>query len=133
MDYAALRTLIETHPSHAATSDSDMLTWLDDDTAVAYLRETMPANEIMDIVLTNLAEWTAISADEKQIVDMIMSHNDPVPVLTGTNTRTTLAAVLGANTQTALGVAQAATKSRAVDAGFNRQLSTDHIAHARTF
>ena len=132
MDYGVLRTLIETHPTHGATSDPDMLIWVNDETAVAYLRDTMPPSEIMDIILTNLTEWGAQTVDEKQIVDMIMSHNDPVPVTVGTNTRTTLQAVLGTDTKAALGAAQADTKSRAADVGLTG-VALDHIIHARTY
>jgi hypothetical protein len=132
MDFATLRTLIETHPTHAATSDEDMVLWVDDEVVVRD-RATMPANDIMDTILSNTVEWTAMTADEKQIMDMILSHSDPVPVAVGDRTRTVMVAILGTNTKADLAAKIPETVSRAVDVGITQTIAAGHIAHARTF
>ena len=65
MDFAALRTLIETHPTHAATSDVDMITWLTDPTAVARDKTHLPNSEIQDIALAETTEWNALTDPER--------------------------------------------------------------------
>lgn len=118
MDYAALRTLIETHPTHGATSDEDMLIWLNDATGVTRDRVTLPATEIMESILSNTTEWLAMSADEREITDMIMKHYVDVPVQTGTRTRTVLVAILGTTTKAELAGKIPESVSRADDGGF---------------
>ena len=133
MDYAALRALIETHPTHAATSDADMVTWLEDDTAVSRDRTHIPSVEIQNICLSDNVEWLALTDAGRETVGQILIIQDPVPVTTGTPTRDTLQAILGTNTKAALGAALPETVSRLDNAGITETISADHIAHARTF
>lgn len=133
MDYAALRTLIETHPTHAATSDADMLVWVTDDTAVSRDRTTLPNSLIQDIALSETTEWNALTDAERATFGQIIAIRPDVPVTVGTPTRTALQAILGTNTKVALGAALPETVSRAVDAGITETISIDHITHARTY
>ena len=133
MDFAALRTLIETHPTHAATSDVDMITWLTDPTAVARDKTHLPNSEIQDIALAQTAEWNALTDPERATFGQIIAVRTSVPVTVGTPTRTALQAILGTNTKAALGAALPETVSRAVDAGITETIAEGLVAYARSF
>ena len=131
MNFTTLRTLIETHPDHATTTDAALAAWANEvivDRAVT----TLDASEVLDVILSNTSEWLAMTADERQMVSLILSTYDQVPVATGTNPRTVLQAVLGTATKTELGTRLTKTVSRAADAGLS-QVAEGHVAYARNF
>jgi hypothetical protein len=105
MDYAALRALIETHPSHGTTSDSDMVIWLTDDTAVTRSQTHLANSEIQDIALSETAEWNALTDAERATFGQIIAIREQVPVEVGTPTRATLQDILGTQTKITLGQA----------------------------
>jgi len=133
MDYAALRTLIETHATHAVTSDADMLIWLTDATAVTRNRATLPNSEIQDIALAETTEWNALTDPERATFGQIIAIRPDVPVEVGTPTRTSLQAILGTNTKIALGAALPEDVSRLNDAGLGTTVAEGEVAYARTF
>ena len=133
MDYAALRTLIETHPTHGATSDPDMVTWLEDDTAVTRDQATLSNAEIQDIALAETAEWDALTDADRATFGQIIAIRDQVPVTVGTPTRTSLQAILGTATKVALGAALPEDVSRLNDAGLGTTVAEGEVAYARTF
>lgn len=118
MDYQALRTLIETHPTHASTSDADMVIWLNDPTAVTRNQTTLSAETIRDIVLTDTTEWLALTDAGRATMNMILGVGGAIPVEAGTPTREAMQDILGANTKASLGAALPEDVSRATDAGF---------------
>lgn len=133
MDFAALRTLIETHPAHAATSDTDMLIWVTDETAVSRDQTHLANSKIQDIALSETAEWNALTDAQRATFGQIIAIREQVPVEVGTPTRSTLQDILGTQTKITLGAALPETVSRAIDAGITETVSIDHIIHARTF
>ena len=133
MNYSALRTLIETHPSHGSTSDADIVTWLTDGTAVTRNKTTMSAETIRDIVLIDTTEWLALTDAGRSTVNMILAVGGDIPVEVGTPTRDALQDILGTNTKAALGAALPEDVSRLVDAGLPAQVTEGEVAFARTF
>ena len=132
MDYLVLRTLIETHPTHGATSDADMLVWVNDETAVTRDQETLSNAEIQDIALAETAEWNALSDADRATFGQIIAIRDQVPVTVGTPTRTSLQAILGSNTKAALGAALPEDVSRAADVGLGL-IREGEVTFARTY
>jgi len=120
VDYAALRTLIETHPTHAATSDAGMAVWLNDTDGVTRNRATLPAREILNVALTQVAEYTAMSDVQRQAFTLILSVNENVPIESGEPEREALQLILGSATKSELATRLSENVSRAVDAGFSR-------------
>jgi hypothetical protein len=133
MDYAALRVLIETHPTHGATSDADMVTWLTDDTAVTRDQTHLPNAEIQDIALSETTEWNALTDAQRATFGQIIAIRDAVPVAVGTPTRDTLVDILGTNTKATLAAALPEDVSRLNDAGLGQTVAEGEVAYARTF
>jgi hypothetical protein len=133
MDFQALRTLIETHPSHAATSDVDMVTWLTDDTAVTRDQATLSNAVIQDIALSETTEWNAMTDAQRATFGQIIAIRDAVPVTVGTPTRSTLQDILGTATKATLGAALPEDVSRLNDAGLGTNVAEGEVAYARTF
>jgi hypothetical protein len=133
MDFTALRTLIETHPSHAATSDPDMVTWLTDATAVTRSQTHLPNSEIQDIALSETTEWNALTDAQRATFGQIIAIREQVPVEAGTPTRSTLQDILGTQTKIALGAALPEDVSRLNDAGLGTTVADGEVAYARTF
>lgn len=133
MDYAALRVLIETHPTHGATSDADMVTWLLDETAITRDQTTLANTEIQDIALAETAEWNALTDADRATFGQIVAIREQVPVTVGTPTRTSLQAILGTQTKIALGAALPENVSRLNDAGLGTTVSEGNVVYARTF
>jgi hypothetical protein len=133
MDYAALRSLIETHPTHGATSDADMVTWLTDATAVTRNQTTLSAETVRDIVLTDTTEWLALTEPGRATINMILGVGGAIPVEVGTPTRDAMQDILGTNTKAALGAALPEDVSRLDDAGLGQTVAEGQVAYARTF
>ena len=131
MDYQALKTLIETHPTHASTSDEDMALWLNDQTAVTRDKVSIPSPDIFAECLNQIGEWNALTADERQIVRDILTIYENVPTQAGKPARTQLVAVLGTATKQAIAALIPENVSRATDAGFSRITAGD-VIYART-
>ena len=133
MDFAALRVLIETHPTHASTSDPDMVIWLEDATAVTRNQTHLGNAEIQDIALSETTEWNAMTDAQRATFGQIIAIRTEVPVTSGTPTRDTLQDILGTNTKVALGAALPEDVSRLDDAGLGTTVAEGEVAHARTF
>jgi len=132
MDYQKLRALIETHPTHATTSDPDMTVWLNDPDGVTRNKTTMPADEIRDIVLTDTTEWLALTEAGRSTMNMILGVGGDIPVTTGAPTRDAMQDILGTNTKAALAAALPENVSRAVDDGFSGRIREGDVTVART-
>lgn len=134
MDYAALRTLIETHPTHGSTSDADMVTWLNEE-VISVDKDTVSSGEIFAAILNNRAEWTALSASDREFVkDILYIHSgEGVPTTAGSPARTQLISILGSATKGELASKISSDVSRAVAAGVIGTIKESGVAFARTF
>jgi len=133
MDYAQLRTLIETHPTHAAISDADMKTWLEDETGITRNRATMPVSELVEVAISFPADYAALSVDKRDALLLITSGMSEFSLVNGTPVREALETIF-ATTDIFTELASRLTEdvSRLTDAGFGA-VSLDHIANARTY
>lgn len=129
MDYSALRTLIDSEPSNAAATDEQVKTWLNTP-SVAANKTTLPSAEISNVVLSQVAEYTAMTDRQVAALNMILSVNENVPVAVGTVERTALEAILGTNTKTELGTRLPVTLSPAENGGFGT-VDIGDVQHAR--
>jgi len=133
MDYQALRTLIETNPDHATTSDADLAVWVNEE-VIQVDKATLSNEEILSVILDNRAEFGALADSDKQIVRDIMYVGSSVPTAAGEPARDTLVAIFGGGsaTITALAAAIAETVSRAVSVGIIGKVRVGDITVART-
>jgi hypothetical protein len=134
MDYAALRTLIETNPNHTTLSDADMLAWVNEE-VISVDKDTVSSGTIFAAILNNRSEWTALSAADREFVkDILYIHSgEGVPTAVGSPARTQLIAILGNATKAELAATISDTVSRAVAAGIPGQIRLGDIEYARTF
>lgn len=134
MDYNALRSLIETNPDHATTSDEDMLIWINEE-VVSVDKDSLSSGSIFASVLNNRDEWTALSATDREFVkDILYIHSgEGVPTSAGSPARTQLIAILGANTKSELAGQISSLVSRAVAVGIAGNIRLGDIEYARTY
>ena len=133
MDYAALRTLIETNPDHATTSDADMLVWVNE-VVETRNRDTMPVSELMEVVFSFPTDYISLTADKKSALSLFAAGIDSFSLEAGTPLRTALQSIFaGTSILTELADRLTETVSRAVNAGITETISIDHITHARTY
>ena len=134
MDYAALRTLLETNPSHATLTDQELADWVNEE-VVSVDRSNLSNEEILAVILDNRSEFAALSAADQQIVRDILYVGTSVPTTAGEPARDTLVAIFGGGsaTITALAAAISETVSRAVGAGIIGTIRAGDIGFARTF
>jgi len=98
---------------------------VDDTVVVAQLNEsnvvrdrpTIPAAEILEVIIANPAEWEALTAGQQTMVSMILDLNPAVPTQPGAAARTALTAILGATTVAAVGAIIPETVSQATALG----------------
>lgn len=134
LNYAQLKTELQTDPltlgyaaplaagNHGAVAD--LLN--QSSAAVSIPRRTVPAWEVFDAIVP--AEWAALTAQEKQRIQTILSMG--TVSVQGTNTRNAFAAVFGAGpTRTALVALQNRQGSRAEQL-FGQSISPSDIAQA---
>lgn len=133
--YAQLKTEIQTDPqglgyaaplaagNHAAVAD--LLNQVR--TTIKLDRETVPAYEVFDAIVP--AEWAALSAQEKQRIQLILSLGQVYTK--GANTRAAFLATFtaGSQTRTNLGALQQRDSSRAEQL-FGQPVSPSDIAKA---
>ena len=134
MDYAALRTLIETNPNHTTLSDDDLAAWVNEE-VVSIDKTALPNTEILAVILANRAEFAALSDTDKQIIRDILYVGDSVPTASGEPARDTLVAIFGGGSATIQSLANAIseTVSRAVAAGIIGKVTAGDVQFARTF
>lgn len=134
MDYAALRTLIETKVDHAATSDEDMLAWVNEE-VISVDKDTLSSGTILAAILNNRSEWNTLSATDREFVkDILYIHSgEGVPTAAGSPARTQLIAILGNATKSELAGKISTLVSRAVAAGIPGIIRLGDIEYARTF
>ena len=133
MDYAALKALILTNPNHANTSDADMLAWVNAE-VISVDKETVSSGAIFAAILSNRAEWNALSATDREFVkDILYIHSgEGVPTKVGSPARTQLIAILGSATKAAIAAKISETVSRAVAVGIANQISMGDIEYVRS-
>ena len=134
MDYAALRTLIETNPDNATLSDNELAAWVNEE-VVSIDKTALPNTEILAVILANRAEFAALSDTDKQIIRDILYVGDSVPTTAGEPARDTLVAIFGGGSATIQSLANAIseTVSRAVAAGIIGKVTAGDVQFARTF
>ena len=120
MDYAALKTLIDSDPANAGRTDEEVLSWCNTP-SVTRDQETLASSLIFEICTSddNVSEWQALSADDRQLVRDILTVYAPegVPTEAGSSARSRLVAILGTSTKQDIAAAIPETVSPAVDAG----------------
>jgi hypothetical protein len=134
MDYAALRTLIETHPTHGSETDEALQSWVSEE-VVSVDKTTLSNEEILAVILNNRSEFTALAEGDKQIVRDILYVGTSVPTASGEPARDTLVAIYGGGSATITELAASISQmvSRAVAAGIIGKVRVGDIAIARTW
>lgn len=117
MDFAALKTLIDGEPANAARTDEEVTDWCNTPSVVRD-RATVPSTEIFTECMRESAEWTALSADDRQMARDILNIWENIPTQSGDPARTQLIAILGTNTKAAIAALIPETVSPATNAGF---------------
>jgi len=132
MDYEALRTLCETHPSWPSVDDETLTDWVNEE-VVSANKESLPNEEILAVILTHRAEFTALSDGDKQMVRDILYIGDSVPTKAGEPARDTLVAIFTAGSDTIQELAAAITYqiSRAAAEGILGEVKVGDIQFAR--
>jgi len=97
-----------------------MAVWLNDPDGVTRNRATLPAREILNVALTQVAEYTAMSDVQRQAFTLILSVNENVPIESGEPEREALQLILGSATKAELATRLTENVSRADDGGFSR-------------
>lgn len=120
MDYAALKTLIDSEPANAGRTDEEVVDWCNTATVVRD-KATIPSSEIFEICISddNVGEWEALTADQRQLVRdiLVVYANDGVPTAAGTAARSRLVAILGTSTKQDIAAVIPETVSPADNAG----------------
>lgn len=129
MDYAALRTLIDSEPSNGAATDEAVVDWCNTPSVVRD-KATLPSTVIFTECLRESAEWAALTADQRQEVRDILTVWDEIPTTAGEPARTRLVAILGTSTKAAIAALIPETVSPAVNAGLGRVIIGD-VQNAR--
>lgn len=134
MDYAALRTLIETHPTHATETDDALAAWVNEE-VVSVDKSTVSSGAIFAAILNNRTEWDALSASDREFVkDILYIHSgEGVPTAAGTPARAQLVAILGSATKAEIAGIISEDVSRAVAVGVIGKVRVGDIAFARTY
>lgn len=132
MDYAALRALIETHPSWPSVDDETLTAWVNEET-VSATKTTLPNEQILAVILSERAEFSALSDTNKQIVRDILYIGDAVPTTDGEPARDTLVAIFGMGSNTIQALADAITYqiSRADAVGILGKVKVGDVQFAR--
>ena len=131
MDYAALKTLIDSEPANAGRTDQEVVDWCNTPSVVRD-QATIASARIFESCLNNVAEWNALAADDRQLVRDILTVYAPegVPTEAGTPARTQLVAILGTATKSEIAALIPETVSPAVDADLGAVILGD-VENAR--
>lgn len=133
MDFAALRTLIETHPTHAATSDEDMVTWLTDATAVTRNRAEMPVDEMIEVAVSFPADYAGLSVDKRDALALI-ANKASFSLVAGTPVRSALQIIFaGTSILTELSSRLTEDVSRLDAAGLGQTIKEGEVMFGRTY
>lgn len=138
INYAALKTELQVDPAGlgyaphlAAGADQSLADLLNEARqSISIPRATIPAHEVWEAIVP--AEWTALTANERQRVQTILSMGEVN--VRGTNTRSSLAAAFGAGTTSRSNLAALQTRrgSRAEELfGEGITVTSEDIAKAR--
>ena len=133
MDYQALKALIQTHPQYPTVGDAELTAWVNEE-AINATKTTLPNEEILAVILSNRAEFSALAPSDQQIVRDILYVGDTVPTAAGEPARDTLVSLFGGASATiaALGQAISFTVTRAVNAGIIEEVRQGDVEFART-
>ena len=136
MDYQALNTLIQTHPSWPSVDSETLAAWANEE-AVNADKDTLSSGTVFATIMDNIAEFNALTDAEKQTVrDILYIHSgEGVPTSPGTAARTLLVNIFGGGsaTITALAAAIAYQISRAQAAGIIGNVRVGDVEYARSF
>jgi len=133
MDYLALKALIETNPDIATATDQELADWCNE-AVIDATKTSLPNEEILAVILSNVAEFSALAEGDKQIVRDILYIGDSVPTAPGEPARDTLVSIFGGASATiqALAASISYQVTRAANVGIVKTVSADHVAYART-
>ena len=132
MDYSALKTLIQTHPSWPSVDDETLAAWCNEK-AISRDKTTLPATTILQAILTYKAEWDALTdANRATVRDILyIASGEGVPTAAGNPIRAVLVAILGNQTKAALAAAIGELVSRASAAGIYGEVRTGDVQEAK--
>jgi hypothetical protein len=132
MDYVALNGLIKTHPSWPTVTDAELVMWCNAE-AMSRDKTTVGSGEIFAAILSNLSEWTALSATDREVVkDILYIHSgEGVPTAAGSPARNVLVAKLGANTKAAIAAKISEQVSRVAYVGIPGDVHIGDVQNAR--
>lgn len=132
MDYTALLTLIQTHPSWPSVDNDTLAVWVNEE-VVSATKTALPNEEILAIILANKTEFTALTDTQKEFVRDILYVGDSVPTQAGNPARDTLVEYFGgvSNTIQELAAAITYTISRAASVGIIGTVKVGDIEFAR--
>ena len=131
MNYAALRTLCETHPTWPTVDADTLLAWVNE-LAESKDLDALPSGDVFEVIIANKDEWVALTADDRQMVrDILVIYGaSGIPTAPGTAARTQLVAILGAGTNAALGAKISQTVSRVENAGLGKTAIIGDVQNA---
>jgi hypothetical protein len=136
MNYTALATLIQTHPSWVSTTDrpddSTLATWVNEK-VVGKTYDTLSSGAIFAVIAANISDFNALTDASKQTVrDILYIHSgEGVPTTTDSPARTLLQSIFS-GTQTLADLADAISYlvSRGEDAGVGPEVGPFDVAEA---
>jgi hypothetical protein len=135
MDYNALKTLIQTHPSWPSVADDVLTAWVNE-VAISATRPTVSTGTLFACIAANIADFNALSADNKQVIrDILYIHSgEGVPTATGSPARTLFQTIFAGKTGTLTAVGAAITYqiSRAEAAGVLGMVRQGDVEYARS-
>lgn len=132
MDYQALSTLIQSNADWQTLTDEQLATWVNEE-AISANKTTLPNSEILAVILSNRAEFSALADGDKQIVRDILYVGDSVPTEAGEPARDALVSIFGAQSATIQTLAASISYqiSRAANVGILGAVNAGHISEAR--
>jgi len=133
MDYPTLKALINTNPEIATATDQELADWCNE-AVIDETKTSLPNEEVLAVILQNVAEFSALAEGDKQIVRDILYIGDSVPTQPGNPARDTLVSIFGGASTTIQTLAAAISYqvTRAANVGIVKKVSPDHVAYART-
>ena len=128
---AKLAVLIQTHPTWPAVTATELTPWVND-LVIDKNKESLPNEFILEVIMGNIAEFNALTADNRQIVRDILYIGNSVPTVAGNPTRDRLVTIFGGVSDTiqALAAAIIYQVSRAGDADISGTVDKGQIKAA---
>ena len=135
MDYSALATLIQTHPSWPSVTDDDLTTWVNEE-AITATHETISTGTVFSCIAANVSEFNTLTASQQTLVwNLLFVHSgEGFPTASGAPARDLIVSIFSGKTGTlnALSAAISYLISRAANAGILGEVKVGDVVYART-